>query len=353
MSRLFSPWRLRGIELKNRLVVSPMCQYMAQDGVAGEWHRVHLGSRAVGGAGMVIVEATAVSPEGRISPGDLGLWNEAQEEALRPIVAFMRSQGAVPGIQIAHAGRKASTAPPFRGGSFLSPGEGGWPILAPSALAFGSGGPPREMSEADIGRVRESFVGAARRALSAGFDYLEIHMAHGYLLHSFLSPLSNRRTDSYGGSLDARMRFPLEVLDAVRKVWPEDRPLGVRISAVDWVDGGWDLESSLVLARKLKERGVDLVDCSSGGIVPHAAIPVAPGYQTAFSERLRKEVGVATLAVGMITDPAQAEHILVTGQADGVALAREMLRDPYWPLHAANRLGVEFPWPAPYARARS
>ncbi len=353
MSRLFSPWRLRGVELRNRIVVSPMCQYMAQDGVAGEWHRVHLGSRAVGGAGMVIVEATAVSPEGRISPGDLGLWNEAQEEALRPIVAFMRSQGAVPGLQIAHAGRKASTAPPFQGGRFLAPGEGGWATLAPSALAFGSEGPPREMGEADFSRVRDSFVSAARRAVSAGFDYLEIHMAHGYLLHSFLSPLSNRRTDGYGGSIDARMRFPLEVLEAVRKVWPEERPLGVRISAVDWVDGGWDLESSLVLARKLRERGVDLVDCSSGGIVPHATIPVGPGYQTAFSERLRKEVGVATLAVGMITDPAQAEHILVTGQADGVALAREMLRDPYWPLHAANRLGVELPWPAPYARARS
>jgi 2,4-dienoyl-CoA reductase-like NADH-dependent reductase (Old Yellow Enzyme family) len=209
------------------------------------------------------------------------------------------------------------------------------------------------MGEADFTRVRDSFVSAARRAVSAGFDYLEIHMAHGYLLHSFLSPLSNRRTDGYGGSLDARMRFPLEVLEAVRKVWPEERPLGVRISAVDWVDGGWDLESSLVLARKLRERGVDLVDCSSGGIVPHATIPVGPGYQTAFSERLRKEVGVATLAVGMITDPAQAEHILVTGQADGVALAREMLRDPYWPLHAANRLAVELPWPVPYARARS
>ncbi|MGC8529773.1 MAG: NADH:flavin oxidoreductase/NADH oxidase [Leptospirillia bacterium] len=353
MSRLFSPWHLRGIELRNRIVVSPMCQYMAQDGVAGEWHRVHLGSRAVGGAGMVIVEATAVSPEGRISPGDLGLWNEAQEAALRPIVAFMRSQGAVSGLQIAHAGRKASTAPPFLGGRFLTPAEGGWPLLAPSAVAFGENGVPREMEESDIARVRDSFVSAARRAISAGFDYLELHMAHGYLLHSFLSPLSNRRTDSYGGSLDARMRFPLEVAHAVRKVWPEDRPLGVRISAVDWVDGGWDLESSLALSRKLRDLGVDLVDCSSGGIVSHAFIPVGPGYQTAFSERIRQEVGVATLAVGMITDPAQAEHILVTGQADGVALAREMLRDPYWPLHAADRLGVQCPWPAPYARAKS
>ena len=353
MSRLFSPWTLRGVVLRNRIVVSPMCQYMAEEGVAVEWHHVHLGSRAVGGAGMVIVEASAVSPEGRISPVDLGLWNKEQEEALRPIAAFMRSQGAVPGIQIAHAGRKASTASPFRGGRFLSPGEGGWRTLAPSALPFGEYGVPEELDEAGMTPLREAFTGSAVRAASAGFEYLEIHMAHGYLLHSFLSPLSNRRTDGYGGSLANRMRFPLEVVDAVRKVWPMDRPLGVRISAVDWVEGGWDLPSSLDLSRELAGRGVDLVDCSSGGIVHDAKIPLGPGYQTAFSERIRKEAGVATLAVGMITDPVQAEHILITGQADGVALAREMLRDPYWPLHAAARLGADSPWPLPYARARS
>ncbi len=352
MSRLFSPWSLRKVVLRNRIVVSPMCQYMAKEGVAGEWHRVHLGSRAVGGAGMVIVEASAVSPEGRISPGDLGLWNDGQAEALLPIVAFIRSQGAVPGIQIAHAGRKASTAAPFLGGQFLPPEAGGWQAVAPSAVAFGGYAPPAELDPDGMAKIREDFTRAAIRAASSGFEFLEIHMAHGYLLHSFLSPLSNRRTDSYGGPLSHRMRFPLEVVDSVRKVWPEERPLGVRISAVDWVDGGWDLPSSIALSQELAARGVDLVDCSSGGIVPDARIPLGPGYQTAFSERIRKESKIATLAVGMITDPVQAEHILVTGQADGVALAREMLRDPYWPIHAAVRLGAEPPWPAPYARAR-
>ncbi len=352
MSRLFSPWSLRKVVLRNRIVVSPMCQYMATAGVAGEWHRVHLGSRAVGGAGMVIVEASAVSPEGRISPGDLGLWNEEQEAALKPIAAFMRSQGAVPGIQIAHAGRKASTAAPFLGGKFLPPGAGGWQTVAPSAVPFAGYGVPAELDLVQMTRLREAFTHSAVRAASAGFEFLEIHMAHGYLLHSFLSPLSNRRTDSYGGPLSHRMRFPLEVVDSVRKVWPDDLPLGVRISTVDWVEGGWDLPSSIALSQELAARGVDLVDCSSGGIVPDAKIPLGPGYQTAFAERIRKESKIATLAVGMITDPVQAEHILVTGQADGVALAREMLRDPYWPIHAAARLGAEPPWPAPYSRAK-
>lgn len=353
MTRLFSPWSLRGVVAKNRIVVSPMCQYMAEDGVAGEWHHVHLGSRAVGGAGIVMAEASAVSPEGRISPGDLGLWNERQADALRPVAAFVKSQGALPAVQIAHAGRKASTAPPFRGGKFLDRTEGGWSTLAPSALPFGDYGIPEEMDEPRILKVREEFVEAARRALSAGFELLELHLAHGYLLHSFLSPLSNRRTDQYGGTLENRMRFPLGVVEAVRAVWPESLPLWVRISAVDWVDGGWDLEDSVKLARELGRRGVDAVDCSSGGIVPDARIPLGPGYQTAFSARIRSEAAIPTVAVGMITDPVQSEHILVTGQADGVALAREMLRDPYWPLHAASRLGETLSWPAPYVRAKS
>ncbi len=353
MTRLFSPWHMRSVVAKNRIVVSPMCQYMAVDGVAGEWHHVHLGSRAVGGSGIVMAEASAVSPEGRISPGDLGLWNDRQADALRPIAAFVKSQGAIPGIQIAHAGRKASTAPPFHGGRFLESHEGGWSTLAPSAIPFGDYGIPEEMGEPHILGVKEAFSGAARRALSAGFELLELHLAHGYLLHSFLSPLSNRRTDRYGGTLENRMRFPLAVVEAVRGVWPESLPLWVRISAVDWVEGGWDLDSSVILARELGKRGVDVVDCSSGGIVPDAKIPLGPGYQTSFSATIRKESGLPTVAVGMITDPSQAEHILVTGQADGVALAREMLRDPYWPLHAASRFGETSSWPLPYGRARS
>lgn len=352
MAKLFEPWSMRGVQVRNRICVSPMCQYSTPDGVAGDWHMVHLGSRAVGGAGIVMVEASAVSPEGRITPGDLGIWTDGQASALAPIVSFLKSQKATPGIQIAHAGRKASTAPPFLGGHSLVRGEGGWTSLAPSAVPFGRYGTPKAMDEADMEKVREDFRSAACRALTAGFQILELHMAHGYLLHSFLSPLSNHRTDRYGGTLENRMRFPLEIGRTVREVWPADLPMWVRISASDWVEGGWSLDQSLFLAHELKLCGVDVVDCSSGGLTPEARIPVAPGYQTSFSARIRQEANIQTVAVGMITDPVQAEHILVTGQADGVSLAREMLRDPYWPLHAAHRLGQDVSWPEQYARAK-
>jgi len=351
MARLFDPWTVRKVTARNRICVSPMCQYATPDGTAGPWHMVHLGSRAVGGAGIVFVESTAVSPEGRITPMDLGIWNETQAQALAPIVAFMEDQGAVPAIQIAHAGRKASTAPPFEGGGGLGPDKGGWTTLGPSPIPFGRLAPPRAMEPSDLDRVRGEFCQGALRALSAGFKVLEIHMAHGYLLHTFLSPLANQRTDIYGGSLPNRMRFPLEVARAVREVWPVSYPLWVRISGTDWVEGGFDPDQSVVLAKALSREGVDVIDCSSGGLVPEARIPVGPGYQTPIAARIRQEAGMPTVTVGMITDPVQAEHVLVTGQADGVSLAREMLRDPYWPLHAARRLGREIPWPVRYERA--
>lgn len=352
MVRLFEPWPIKGVTIRNRICVSPMCQYSTADGIARDWHMVHLGSRAVGGAGIVMVEASAVHPEGRITPGDLGIWTGEQAKALSPIVAFIKSHGAVPAIQIAHAGRKASTAPPFNGGHPLTPENGGWVPLAPSSIPFGNYPLPRAMQENDFSRIRDHFVSAARRALSAGFEILEIHMAHGYLLHSFLSPLSNRRTDSYGGSLENRMRFPLEVTRAVREVWPSDLPLWVRISTTDWMENGWYPEQSVSLAIELKQCGVDVIDCSSGGLSPDARIPLGPGYQTRFSSQIRQSAEIQTIAVGMITDPVQAEHILVTGQADGVSLAREMLRDPYWPLHAAQKLGHDLEWPEQYSRAK-
>jgi 2,4-dienoyl-CoA reductase-like NADH-dependent reductase (Old Yellow Enzyme family) len=310
-----------------------------------------LGSRAVGGAGLVCVEATGVSPEGRISPGDTGIWSEAHTRAFEPIAAFIKSQGARAGIQLAHAGRKASTDVPWRGGKPLSEGQGAWQTLAPSAVPFGDWPAPREMTRADIEAVTVQFADATRRALEAGFDVVELHMAHGYLLHEFLSPLSNRREDEFGGSLENRARFPLQVAEAVRAVWPEGLPLFARISATDWVEGGWDIEQSVALSRWLKERGVDLIDCSTGGLVPGARIPVAPGYQVGFAERIRREAGVATGAVGLITEPEQAEEIVASGQADAVFLARAELRDPYWPLHAAKQLGVEATWPVQYGRA--
>lgn len=352
MARLFEPWKMKDVTAKNRICVSPMCQYSTPDGIAEDWHMVHLGSRAVGGAGIVMVEASAVSPEGRITPDDLGIWSDQHGTALGPIVAFMNRFGATPGIQIAHAGRKASTAAPFKGGHPLGPLEGGWTTLSPSAVPFGNYPPPRAMEKTDMDKVREDFRRAAVRALSAGFRILEIHMAHGYLFHSFLSPLANRRTDSYGGTLENRMRFPLEVVRTVREVWPENLPLWVRISSTDWVEGGWDADQSVHLARTLKEAGVDVIDCSSGGMTPDARIPLGPGYQTANAARIRREAGMPVVAVGMITDPVQAEHILVTGQADAVSLAREMLRDPYWALHAAQRLGAETHWPSQYDRAK-
>jgi 2,4-dienoyl-CoA reductase-like NADH-dependent reductase (Old Yellow Enzyme family) len=354
MSVLLSPLTLRHTTFRNRIFVSPMCQYSARDGVPGAWHLVHLGSRAAGGAGLVMVEATAVAPVGRISPADCGLWSDEQVAAFRPITAFIREQGAVAGVQLAHAGRKASTAAPWDGGGPVPPGAGGWVPVAPSPLPFAAGYPtPREVTAADVADVVAAFADAARRAAAAGFQVVELHMAHGYLLHQFLSPLSNRRDDELGGrSLEDRMCVPLRVVAAVRAAWPEELPLFVRLSCTDWVEGGWSLEDSVTLCRRLRGLGVDLVDCSSGGLVPDARVPVAPGYQVPFAAEIRREVGVATAAVGLITAPAQAEQILATGQADALLLGRELLRDPHWPLHAARALGAEAPWPKQYLRAK-
>ena len=351
MSSLFSPFRIKGVEFRNRVFVSPMCQYSSRDGMPNDWHKVHLGSRAVGGAGLVFAEATAVSPEGRISPGDTGLWSDEHARAFQPIADFIRSQGASPGVQLAHAGRKASTDVPWRGGKPLGEADGGWQTLAPSAVPFGDWPAPREMTREDMDAVTEQFAEAAGRAADAGFEVVELHMAHGYLLHEFLSPLSNRREDEYGGSLENRARFPLRVAEAVRDAYPDYAPLFARISATDWVEGGWDVEQSVQLSRWLKERGVDLVDCSSGGLVPGARITVAPGYQVPFAQTIRREAGIATGAVGLITEPEQAEEIVASGKADAVLLARAVLRDPYWPLHAAKRLGAQAPWPVQYGRA--
>lgn len=352
-THLFTPLRQRGLELRNRIVVSPMCEYSSQDGFANDWHLVHLGSRAVGGAGLVFTEATAVTPEGRISPEDLGIWKDEHIEKLRGITSFLRSQGAVCGMQLAHAGRKAATAAPWKGGKPLRGQEGGWPVVGPSPLAFAEGYPaPHELTSAEIAAVVSAFAAAARRALVAGFQVIEIHAAHGYLIHEFLSPLSNRRRDNYGGSRDNRLRLLCEVIEAVRGVWPQDSPLWVRISATDWVEGGWSGDDSVTLARRIAPLGVDMLDCSSAGNVARAPIPAGPGYQTPLAARLRAEAGMPTAAVGMITAPAQADHIIRTGQADAVVLARELLRRPYWPLHAARALGHDFPWPVQYQRAK-
>ena len=352
MSRLFQPLTLRGLTLPNRIAVSPMCQYQAVDGDAQDWHLVHLGGLAQGGAGLVLTEATAVSPEGRISPDDLGLWRDAQAEPLARIARFIVSQGAVPGVQLAHAGRKASNPAPWKGSGSLSPAEGGWVPVAPSALPFDEGWSlPTALDEAGIAAVIQAFAAASHRALAAGFQVVEVHAAHGYLLHQFLSPLTNRREDRYGGSFENRTRLVREVVAAVRELWPARLPLFVRISATDWVAGGWDLDQSVALAKALKALGADLVDCSSGGLVPRAEIPVAPGYQVPFAARIRAEAGLATGAVGLITEPRQAESILVQASADLVLLGRELLRDPRWPLQAAQALNAEVPWPASYARA--
>jgi 2,4-dienoyl-CoA reductase-like NADH-dependent reductase (Old Yellow Enzyme family) len=350
---LFQPLTLRSVTLRNRIGVSPMCQYSVADGVANDWHFVHLGSRAVGGAGIVIVEATGVAPEGRITPGCMGLWNEKQIEPLARIAQFVKSHGAVAGIQIAHAGRKASADLPWNGGAHLSAAQGGWETIAPSALAFGGDltKVPRAMTEADIARVQNEFVATAKRALAAGFNFLELHAAHGYLFNEFLSPLANQRTDKYGGSFENRTRLLLDTTRAVRKVWPEYLPLAVRISAIDWMPGGWQIEDSIALAKLLKAEGVDLMDCSSGGVVPDAKITVAPGYQVPFAEKVRHGADIATAAVGFITEPKQAEEIIASGQADLVLLAREFLRDAYWPVHAARALGYKLPPPNQYARA--
>ncbi|HEY3284576.1 MAG TPA: NADH:flavin oxidoreductase/NADH oxidase [Armatimonadota bacterium] len=352
-AHLFDPYTLRDVTLRNRVAVSPMCQYSCVDGRATDWHLVHLGGRAVGGAGLVFAEASAVQAEGRISPGDLGIYADDQVEPLLRVTRFLRQQGAVAGIQLAHAGRKASTSAPWQGGSPLTPEQGGWrPVFGPSPLAFDQGYPvPEPLNEAGVARVLSAFRDAAGRALAAGFDVIEIHAAHGYLLHEFLSPLSNQRTDRYGGSFEGRTRLVVETVRAVREVWPERLPLFVRISATDWAEGGWDPEQSVELARGLKGQGVDLVDCSSGGLVPHAVVPVAPGYQVPFAQRIRQETGMATGAVGLITQPEQAEAIVGGGQADLVLLARELLRDPYWPMRAARSLGQPLPAPVQYGRA--
>jgi len=352
---LFQPLTVRSVRLRNRIGVSPMCQYSAEDGVANDWHYVHLGSRAVGGAGLVITEATAVAPEGRITPGCLGLWGEKHIEPLARIAKFMKQHGAVAGIQVAHAGRKASADVPWKGGAHLSAAQGGWQTIAPSAIPFGAelDKVPRAMATADIVRVQNDFVAAAKRALAAGFEWLELHAAHGYLFNEFLSPLTNQRTDQYGGSFENRIRLLLDTTRAVRHVWPDNSPLAVRISAIDWKEGGWDIEQSIALAKLLKPEGVDLIDCSSGGLVPDAKIPAKPGYQVPFAEKIRQGANIATAAVGFITEPKQADLIIREGQADVVLLARQMLVEPYWPLHAAKVLGQKDKLPPPnqYARA--
>jgi 2,4-dienoyl-CoA reductase-like NADH-dependent reductase (Old Yellow Enzyme family) len=348
---LFDTPTIGDVKLRNRIVVSPMCEYSAIDGVPNDWHLVHLGCRAVGGAGIVFTEATAVSPEGRISPGDTGIWNDSQRDAWARIAAFVAAQGAVPGIQLAHAGRKGSTHVPWRGAKALGPEEGAWTPVAPSAIAFGDGYPmPHALDASGIAKVLADFRAAARRADEARFRVIEVHAAHGYLLHEFLSPLSNRRDDSYGGSLENRARIVREVVAAVREAWPAPKPLFVRVSATDWAPRGWDIDETVELARLLKRDGVDAIDCSSGGTVPHAAIPVGPGYQVPFAARIRREAGIATAAVGLITDARQAQAILERGDADFIVMAREMLRDPYFPRRAAKELGVTITPPIQYER---
>ena len=349
---LFSPLKLRAVEFKNRIGVSPMCEYSAKDGHPQTWHLVHLGSRAVGGAAVVIAEATGVQEIGRISPQDTGIYLDAHVDSWRPIAKFIKEHGAAPGIQLAHAGRKASTAVPWRGGKGLSPAEGGWIPVAPSAVKFDQGYiEPKELSIGEIDQVVTDFAKAAQRALDAGFQVIEIHAAHGYLLHEFYSPLSNFRKDEYGGSFDNRVRLVLRVAEALREVVPDNLPLFIRISATDWTEGGWDIKQSVELCRKLKALGVDLVDASSGGNVAAAKIPVGAGYQVPFAEAIRRDAGIATGAVGMIIEPAQAATIISTGQADMVFLAREMLRDPYWPRRAAQVLNAKIEPPIQYLRA--
>lgn len=357
MDHLFSPLKIKQIEFKNRIVLSPMCQYSATDGFANDWHLVHLGSRAVGGAALVIMEATAVSPEGRITPFDLGLWKDEQIDFLRRITSFILSQGAVPGIQLAHAGRKSSKSQPWTGSRHLTPEEGGWEeILAPSPIALNeTTPPPLEMSTEQIGKVAADFKAAAARALQAGFQVLEIHAAHGYLLHEFLSPLTNQRNDQYGGSFENRTRLLLEVVMAIKEVWPAGLPLFVRISATDWVEDApqsWTLNESISVSKALKKLGADLVDCSSGGNVPVQKIKPGPGYQTFFAQEIKRETGILTGAVGLITSPYQADHIIRTSQADMVFIAREFLRNPNFGLTAATELHQEVQWPVQYERAK-
>ncbi len=350
---LFTPLTLRGVTLRNRIMVSPMCQYSSEDGFANDWHLVHLGTRAVGGAGLVMTEATAVDPRGRISPRDLGIWKDDHVEMLRRITDFISRQGAVAGIQLAHAGRKASVEVPWKGGKPVPPPQGGWTPLAPRAIAYADDSPvPQALSEHDIAELVRAFVAAAGRARAAGFKAAELHFAHGYLVHEFHSPLSNTRTDRYGGSFENRTRIAREIARAVRAAWPADLPLAARISSSDWSPGGWDIDESVRLSAALKEDGVDLIDCSSGGNVHTAKVIAGPGYLAPYAERIRKEAAIPTASVGFITSPQQADHVLRSGQADLVVLARQLLREPYWPLRAAAELHAEGAWPDQYLRAR-
>ncbi|MFC6997465.1 NADPH dehydrogenase NamA [Rufibacter roseus] len=352
MSQLFSPLAIKSVTFKNRITVSPMCQYSSQDGFANDWHLVHLGSRAVGGAGLIIQEATAVSPEGRITPHDLGIWKDEHLPELKRITAFLEAHGAVPGIQLAHAGRKASHHAPWHGGHALTQEEGAWQTVGPSAIAFSEDTPaPTALDQDGIRKVIEDFRTAAIRALDAGYKVVEIHAAHGYLLHEFYSPLSNHRTDQYGGSFENRIRLLIEIVAAVQEVWPKELPLFVRISATDWTEGGWTSEDSVQLARMLQEKNVDLIDCSTGGNVL-APIPAKPGYQVEFAEKIKKETGMRTGAVGLILSSEQAEEIIASGQADLVLLGREELREPYFPMKAAKELGADLEWPVQYQRAK-
>jgi 2,4-dienoyl-CoA reductase-like NADH-dependent reductase (Old Yellow Enzyme family) len=354
MSTLLSPLRLKEITLKNRIVISPMCQYSSTDGFANDWHLVHLGSRAIGGAGLIIQEATAVSPEGRISSGDAGIYKDEHIEKWKTITDFIKQQGAVTGIQLAHAGRKASCARPWEGGKQIKENEGGWQTCAPSAIPFYPGDPlPLELNQEGIKKIRADFKAATLRAMEAGYQLVEIHAAHGYLIHEFLSPMSNQRTDHYGGNFENRIRLLLEIVDEIRSVWPKTLPLFVRISATDWANGGWDADESVRLSAILKTREVDLIDCSSGGLAPNIKIPIGPGYQVGFAERIKKETGILTGAVGLITEFQQAENILNNGQADLIILARASLRDPYFPLHAAKNFGEDIKWPVQYERAKN
>lgn len=353
MSHLFSPLTIRGIELRNRITVSPMCEYSSTDGFANNWHLVHLGSMAVGGAGLVITEATAVSPEGRITPDDLGIWKDEHIELLQNITGFIHQQGAIAGVQLAHAGRKASHFSPWNGNVQIPLLSGGWQAVSASEVAFADGEEkPLELDQDGIDKVKDDFKEATYRAIKAGFKVIELHAAHGYLIHQFLSPLSNHRVDQYGGSFENRIRLLLEITEVVRAAWPEEFPLFVRISATDWTPGGWTADDSVQLALKLKEKGVDLVDCSTGGNVPKAKIPVGPGYQVQFAETVKKEAGILTGAVGMISQPEQADNIIKTEQADIVLLAREHLRDPHFTLRAAHVLGQDVKWPVQYERAK-
>jgi len=353
MSHLFEPLTLRGLTLRNRIGVSPMCQYSSQEGLANDWHLVHLGSRAAGGAGLVIAEATAVEARGRISPEDLGIWSDAHVEPLARIAAFLKAQGSAAGIQIAHAGRKASSIRPWQGGGPIPAGDPrGWPVAGASALPFAEGHPvPHPLSKHEITQVQGAFCSAAERALAAGFEWLEIHAAHGYLIHSFYSPLSNQRDDEYGGSFENRIRFLLETVRAVRQVWPERLPLTVRLSCTDWIEGGWTVGETVTLAGRLKEEGVDLIDCSSGGNTARATLPLGPGYQVPLAEAVRQGAGIPTAAVGLVTAPEQADEIIRNRRSDLVLLGRQLLRDPYWPLLAARALKQPIPAPVQYLRA--